>query len=62
MPSGAWTEGSEGREAALEKDPNPLPPETSRRETVSPGGSCELQRAQELPRTPAGQVSWCLEK
>lgn len=58
---GAWTEGAEEIEAALEKDPRLLPPETPRRENVTPGGSCELH-AQELPRAPADQVSCCLEK
>lgn len=36
MPRGAWTEGSEGREAVFEKDSEPLPLENSRRETATP--------------------------
>ena len=36
MPSGAWTEGSEGREAVFEQDSEPLPLENSRRETATP--------------------------
>lgn len=62
MPSGATTEGSSGRKAELEKDHNPLPPETSGRKNVIPGGGCELQHAQELAQAPSGQVSCYLEK
>ena len=36
MRSGTWTEGSEGKDAVFEKDSEPLPPETSRRETATP--------------------------
>lgn len=38
----------------LEKDHNPLPPpETSGRKNVIPGGSCELQHAQDHARGPS---------
>lgn len=39
MPSGAWTEGSEGREVVFEKDSEPLPPETLKRETATPAAA-----------------------
>lgn len=39
-----------------------LPPETSGRKNVTPGGSCELQHAQERPQAPPGQVPCCSEK
>lgn len=52
MPSGAMTEGSQGRKVALEKDRDPLPPETSGRKNVTPGSSCELQHAPETSTGP----------
>lgn len=51
---------SEPWKAALENDCDPLPPETSGGKNVTPGNSCELQHAQELPQAPSGQVSCCL--
>lgn len=64
MPRGVWIQGSEGKKTALEKYPNPLPPETSRE-----GGWMFLQAAAvnyNVPKNflgaPADQVSCFLEK
>ena len=64
MPRGVWIQGSEGKKTALEKYPNPLPPETSRE-----GGWRFLQAAAvnyNVPKNflgaPADQVSCFLEK